>query len=113
MIPSAPSATFVVTKIADTNDGTCNADCSLREAHVAANGAAGADMVTLPNGTYQLTIANGGGTNEDGGANGDIDVNQDLTLNGTAAATTIIQAGTTTANGIDKVFGLNPIWQRW
>ncbi len=109
MIPSAPSATFVVTKIADTNDGTCNADCSLREAHVAANGAAGADMVTLPNGTYQLTIANGGGTNEDGGANGDIDVNQDLTLNGTAAATTIIQAGTTTANGIDKVFGLNPI----
>lgn len=110
IISAAPSATFTVTKTADTNDGVCNAaDCSLREAHVSANGAAGADIVTLPNGTYQLTIANGGGMNEDGGANGDIDVNQDLTLNGTAAATTIIQAGTTTANGIDKVYGFNPL----
>ena len=26
------AATFTVTKTADTNDGTCNADCSLREA---------------------------------------------------------------------------------
>ena len=31
------AATFTVTKIADTNDGTCNADCSLREAILAAN----------------------------------------------------------------------------
>ncbi len=28
---------FVVTKVADTNDGSCNADCSLREAITAAN----------------------------------------------------------------------------
>ncbi len=108
VMPSAPSATFTVTKGTDGNDGACNADCSLREAVVAANGAAGADMVTIPNNTYQLTIANAP-NNEDNGANGDLDVNQDLTLNGTASATTIIQAGTTTANGIDKVFGLNPI----
>lgn len=33
---------FTVTKTADTNDGSCNADCSLREAIVAANGAANA-----------------------------------------------------------------------
>ena len=31
------AATFTVTKTADTNDGSCNADCSLREAIVAAN----------------------------------------------------------------------------
>lgn len=31
------AATFVVTKTADTNDGACNADCSLREAIAAAN----------------------------------------------------------------------------
>ena len=26
----ASAATFTVTKVADTNDGTCGADCSLR-----------------------------------------------------------------------------------
>ena len=31
-IVPAPAATFVVTKLADTNDGACGADCSLREA---------------------------------------------------------------------------------
>src|SRR5687768_5382870 len=31
------AANFTVTKIADTNDGACNADCSLREAVAAAN----------------------------------------------------------------------------
>jgi len=40
--PAYP-ATFTVTKTADTNDGACTADCSLREAIVAANAAAGAD----------------------------------------------------------------------
>ena len=32
-----PAQVVVVTKTADTNDGTCNADCSLREAIAAAN----------------------------------------------------------------------------
>lgn len=32
-----PAAVFMVTKTADTNDGVCNADCSLREAIAAAN----------------------------------------------------------------------------
>src|SRR5687767_15647456 len=31
------SAIYTVTKIADTNDGACNSDCSLREAIAAAN----------------------------------------------------------------------------
>ena len=34
---AAFAADFVVTKTADTNDGVCNADCSLREAIIAAN----------------------------------------------------------------------------
>ena len=37
---AASGATFTVTKVADTNDGVCDADCSLREAVVAANGGA-------------------------------------------------------------------------
>ncbi|HMS41346.1 MAG TPA: CSLREA domain-containing protein, partial [Pyrinomonadaceae bacterium] len=102
--PSAPSATFTVSKTADTNDGACNADCSLREAHVAANGAGGADMIVVPVGTYTLTIAG----NDDGAAQGDLDVNGDATISGAGAATTILQAGTTNANGIDKVVGFNP-----
>lgn len=39
------AATFVVTKTADTNDGMCNADCSLREAIAAAVAAPGNDVV--------------------------------------------------------------------
>lgn len=34
---TARAATFTVTKTADTNDGVCNADCSLREAVAAAS----------------------------------------------------------------------------
>jgi CSLREA domain-containing protein len=41
----ATAAPFTVNKTADTNDGTCDADCSLREAVAAANGAAGADTI--------------------------------------------------------------------
>jgi CSLREA domain-containing protein len=40
-----PLATFVVTKTADTNDGVCNSDCSLREAIDAANAAASDDVI--------------------------------------------------------------------
>ena len=36
------AATFTVTKTTDTNDGSCNADCSLREAIIAANAPAAA-----------------------------------------------------------------------
>ena len=108
-VPAAPTATFTVTKTADTNDGACNADCSLREAITAANGAVGADMITLPAGTYTLTIPNSGGTNEDNNATGDLDIKDSITINGAGQATTIVQGGTTNANGIDKVFASNPV----
>lgn len=42
---TALAATFTVTKTADTNDGTCDADCSLREAVAAAGAAAGDDVI--------------------------------------------------------------------
>lgn len=41
------SATFTVTKTSDSNDGTCNADCSFREAILAANNTAGDDIVAF------------------------------------------------------------------
>jgi len=47
----AQATTFTVNKTADTNDGFCNADCSLREAIVAANNTPGADLITFNTGT--------------------------------------------------------------
>ena len=101
----APNATFTVSKTADTNDGACNADCSVREAVIAANAAAGSDMITFGvSGTHTHTIAG----NDDTAAAGDLDVTDGLTFVGNGATNTIIQAGTTTATGIDKVFSINP-----
>jgi len=48
-------ATYFVTKAADTNDGTCDSDCSLREAVVAANADADGDTI-LFNGDYTITL---------------------------------------------------------
>ena len=41
------ATTFTVTKTADTNDGTCDADCSLREAITDANANAGTDTIAF------------------------------------------------------------------
>ncbi len=47
-VPSGGGApTFIVTKTADTNDGLCDSDCSLREAVTAANANAGTDNITF------------------------------------------------------------------
>ena len=93
------AATFTVTKTADTNDGTCDADCSLREAIITANAAAGADVITLPAGTYILSIA---GPGEIEAATGDLNINDDLTINGADSSTTVIDGG-----GLDRVFQLS------
>jgi CSLREA domain-containing protein len=46
LLPAGPFATtFPVTKTDDTNDGTCDPECSLREAIDAANTNPGADDV--------------------------------------------------------------------
>ena len=107
--PSAFATTFTVTKTTDTNDGVCNSDCSLREAISAANANPGADTISVPAGTYQLTLANAGGANEDANATGDLDILGPLTLSGAGSGSTIIEAGTDTTNGVDKVIAVNPV----
>jgi CSLREA domain-containing protein len=97
--PPAQAVTFTVTKTSDTNDGTCDADCSLREAVQAANNLAGADTITLPAGTYTLT----GAVNEDNGNSGDLDVKQSLTVVGAGAATTVIDG-----NDAERIFDVFP-----
>src|SRR5262249_26153072 len=107
---TAAAATFMVTKTADTNDGVCNADCSLREAVVAANAAAGADMITFAaslNGSpIQLTIPG----DDNLSMVGDLDINTDITIIGNGEANTIIQGSNNasfTSNMGDKIFGVN------
>lgn len=104
LLRPADAATFVVTKTADTNDGVCDTDCSLREAIKSANASVGvADVISLPAGTYTLIIPSSG---EDLDATGDLDITDDLTIDGGGAATTIIQACDSSAApcaGIDRV----------
>jgi CSLREA domain-containing protein len=77
---------YVVTKVADTNDGACDADCSLREAVIAANANPGVDTITLPAGEYPLTLAG----EEDAAATGDLDITEDLIINGASKETTTL-----------------------
>ena len=55
-IGSAQAAVFQVTKTDDTADGSCDSDCSLREALLAAEGSAGADDVLLPAGVFEVAL---------------------------------------------------------
>jgi CSLREA domain-containing protein len=94
------SATFTVTKTADTADGSCDADCSLREAILAANDAVGTDTVLVPAGTYVLTRA---GRKEDLGSTGDLDVREALTILGAGMDLTEIDG-----NALDRVLDICP-----
>ncbi len=86
---TAHGAVYQVTKTQDTNDGACNADCSLREAILAANSNPGDDSVNLPAGRFTLTIP---GADEDNCATGDLDITGSLSLTGQGPGETIIDA---------------------
>ncbi|MFL5895087.1 MAG: choice-of-anchor Q domain-containing protein [Thermoleophilaceae bacterium] len=103
----AGAATFTVTKTDDTADGGCDADCSLREAVIAANANPGADQIALPSGAYRLAITGGG---EDAAATGDLDVNDDVAITGASARTTSIDARAADgAFAVDRVFDVGPL----
>ena len=84
--------------------------CALREAIQAANTDAafggcpagnGDDTITLPAGTYILSIA---GANDDLNQSGDLDIRSNITINGAGAASTIID-GAATDRVLDVLFG--------
>ena len=89
------AASFVVTKTADTNDGTCNADCSLREAITAANAAGTADGITF--------AAGANGTITLGSALPVLANNGTLTITGNGAANTSVSG-----NNAVRVFEVAP-----
>ena len=80
---------LVVTKTEDTNDGVCDADCSLREAVSAANTG---DSILIPAGIYTLTLGS------------ELSVGKDLTLIDSGATDTIIQAAASSADATSRVF---------
>lgn len=96
----ASSQQYVVTKTADTNDGTCGvADCSLREAIGASNANPG--VVLIPAGTYKLTIV---GAEEYLNATGSLDALHGMGIYGAGMQQTIIDA-----NQLDRAFALDPV----
>jgi CSLREA domain-containing protein len=106
--PLAQAGTFVVASTADTTDatpgdGVC-ADavrsCTLRAAVQEANALAGPDTISLPAGTYTLSLT---GANEDLGSTGDLDIRSPVAVVGAGAAVTTINA-----NGIDRVLDVHP-----
>jgi CSLREA domain-containing protein len=104
--PPPPVGTFVVNSTLDAvdatrGDGICataGGVCTLRAAIQEANALTTARAITLPAGTYTLTIA---GRDEFSAATGDLNIGsgKDVTINGVSAASTIIDA-----NGIDRAF---------
>lgn len=76
-----------VSKAEDTADGACDADCSLREAIMAANASPGQELVEVPAGRYRLTL-NGDSENSD--AYRDLEILDDLHLTGAGIGATII-----------------------
>ena len=113
--PAVPTVGIIVDTTADELDGSPgNGQCSLREAITNANNdngdqsdcpaGSGADKIKLPSGTYTLTGAPG----DDSNLHGDLDIKGPLTIDGAGASTTIIQAGTNTSNGVDRVLDVFP-----
>jgi CSLREA domain-containing protein len=95
--------TFVVNSTLDAVDvapgnGVCAAAggaCTLRAAIQEANSLAGADSITLPSGTYSLSVP---GKSENLAATGDLDITDDLLILGAGDAVTAIDG-----NEIDRV----------
>ncbi len=106
---SVNAATFVVNTTADTQDaaagdGICadaGGACSLRAAITEANALAGADIITLPAGTYTETLVS---ANDNLNAGGDFDITSDITINGAGAGTTFVEANVAPGVATERVF---------
>lgn len=75
----AANPDLIVTKFINSLDGSCDSDCSLREAVQQANQTPGASRIVLAAGTYQLRIPKAQGPDgrtidDDDNLNGDLDI---------------------------------------
>src|SRR5271157_1681312 len=115
VIMGGPDPTYTVNRNDDPTPGSassvCNGvanDCSLREAIIKANANSGS-TVSIPAGTYTLTIGEDDDPNADP-TKGDLDINASMTIEGAGAGSTIISANFPVADGQDgKIFGVNQL----
>lgn len=95
--PPTPNATLVVTTTADTFDGVCDADCSLRDAIAASNAlalvAGQPNQISVPAGTYTLA------------ATAPIAILKQVIITGAGAATTTLDISSSTVAAPGGVFG--------
>lgn len=104
--PVAHAATFTVSSTADVpdaapGDGICRANtfpprCTLRAAIEEANALAGADTISVPAGTYTLTL-------------GQLQTTSSVTIEGAGMASTFVQAGTQPFSGTSRVFAFGKV----
>lgn len=100
-IGAQPGQTLVVTKTADADDGTCDADCSLREAINAANNTPAADTINLDIPTSDPGCNGGAGPCTILITIGQLQLAQSVTINGSIApALSIIVDG----NNVNRAF---------
>lgn len=100
---------FPVNNTGDTldatpGDGFCadgTGQCTLRAAIGEANALAGADTITLPAGTYTISLV---AALEDANLGGDFDVTQSLTITGAGQGSTIVEAAATPGTATERVF---------
>ena len=105
---SARATTMTVNATTDDLNLGPNGNCTLREAILAANTNAAVDacpagqpsptidLISLPPGTYDLSIA---GLYDDANLTGDLDITDDLQIKGSGAPLTIVDA-----HAVDRVF---------
>ena len=106
---AASAATFTVNDTTDAALTTPNStncvstdagSCTLRAAVQAADNTGGASQITVPGGTYKLTIASTGANDP---ATGDLDIDNGatVTITGAGSASTVINPA-----GIDRAFAV-------
>lgn len=106
---AANAATFTVNSLADGVDttpgngvcATAAGTCSLRAAVQESNALMNPDTITLPPGTYTLTLA---GSLENMAVSGDLDIMDDVTIIGADPSTTIINGGGRNGLFQDRIF---------
>jgi CSLREA domain-containing protein len=105
----ANAITFTVNTTNDTADavagnGICAdsiGNCSLRAAISESNALAGADVISLPAGTYTETLVS---ASDNLNAGGDFDITSDLQIIGSGSAATIVQANVAPGVATERVF---------
>lgn len=119
VISFGPPAQLAVTSTTDAvdavpGDGVCataTAVCTLRAAIQEANAVPGSAVVTLPAGTYPITIPP---LNQNDITSGDFDITDDLTITGAGRPATTITGGTPPpgappqVTGLDRIFAVAP-----